>query len=357
MNMAELSLAFAKFQFKIDTNTRRRLWRKLSKLLRDGIPIIAGLNEIRGLKKETAPISVAIAAWTRGMNNGRKLSEVVRPWVSTEEYMLIVAGEESGTLDEALNSVVRVSKAKSDINAAVFGGLAYPFFLMLLSFGIMYLFGFKIVPAFTKAARGDAWVGFARTMIDTSAFVQSYLHWIGVAVVLLTIAFFVSLPRWTTPFRAKLDMLPPYSIYRVMQGSSWLIALSALVQAGMPIVSAIEQLSNGAPPWLVARLGAALKGLRAGRNLGEALERSGHNFPDPEIISDIRIYATKSGFDEAIRIIGNEWITESVERIQGLMRIVFGASILAVAGLIMFSIFGLIAMQLQLTQLLQQGVR
>ncbi|MDI1236334.1 MAG: type II secretion system F family protein [Polaromonas sp.] len=357
MNMAELSLAFSKLQFKSDTKTRQRLWRKLSKLLRDGIPIIAGLNEIRGLKKPTAPISVAIAAWTRGMNNGRKLSEVVRPWVTTEEYMLIVAGEESGTLDEALNSVVKVSKAKSDINSAVFGGLAYPFFLMLLSFGILYLFGFKIVPAFTKAARGDAWVGFARTMIDASSFVQNYLHWLALLAITVAILFFVSLPRWTSAFRAKLDMFAPYSIYRVMQGSSWLIAVSALVQAGMPIVAAIEQLGNGASPWLSTRLAAALKGLRAGRNLGEALERSGNNFPDPEIISDIRIYATKSGFDEAIRIIGNEWISESVEKIQGLMRMIFGVSILAVAGLIMFSVSGLIAMQLQLTQLLQQGVR
>lgn len=357
MTMDELNKAFIRFQFKIDTKTRQRLWKKLSKLLRDGIPIISALQEIRGLKKPTAPVSVAIEDWVRGMNNGRKLSDVVRPWVTTEESMLLVAGEQSGTLDEALTSVVKVSKAKEAIRTAVIAGIAYPGFLVILSFGVMYLFGFKIVPAFTKAARNDAWVGVARTMIDVSGFVQNWLLWIAILSVIVVAAFFASLPLWNSRARVVLDRYPPYSIYRVMQGSSWLIALAALVQAGVRIESAIEQLGKGATAWAEVRMIAALKGLRAGRNLGEALERSGYEFPDPEIISDIRIYATKSGFDEALRLIGNDWITESVERIQTLMNLVFGVSMLFVAGLIMFVVSGLIAMQLQLTQLLQRGVQ
>lgn len=356
MNSQELNLSFTRFQFKNDTKTRQRLWKKLSKLLHDGIPIIPALNEIRGLKKPTAPISVAISEWVRGMENGRKISDVIKPWVSTEESMLLMAGEQSGTLDIALTSVIKVSKAQADIRSAVVSGVAYPFFLMILAFCILYLFGYKIIPAFTKAARGDAWYGIARVMIDVSTFVQNWLHWVAVALVLLVIGFFASLPLWNSRVRVVLDRYPPYSIYRVMQGSSWLIALSALVQAGVRIESAMEQLSQGASAWGSVRMAAALKGLRSGRNLGESLEKSGYEFPDPEIISDIRVYATKSGFDEALRIIGNEWITESVERIQMLMKLVFGITMMVVGGLIAFVVSGLIAMQLQLTELLQRGV-
>jgi type II secretory pathway component PulF len=356
MNLDEISLTFSRFQFKSDTKTRQRLWKKLSKLLHDGIPIIPALLEIRGLKKPTAPISIAIAEWVRGMENGRKISDVIKPWVSTEESMLLMAGEQSGTLDVALTSVIKVSKAQTDIRASVISGVAYPFFLFILAFCVLYLFGYKIIPAFTKAARGDAWYGVARLMIDVSSFVQNWLHWVAVALVLLIVAFFVSLPLWNSPIRIVLDRYPPYSIYRVMQGSSWLIALSALVQAGVRIESAMEQLSKGASAWGSVRMAAALKGLRSGRNLGESLEKSGYEFPDPEIISDIRIYATKSGFDEALRIIGNEWITESVERIQMLMKLVFGITMMIVGGLIAFVVSGLIAMQLQLTELLQRGV-
>lgn len=356
MDMKELNTKWAKVQFKSDAKTRQRLWKKLSKLIHDGIPVIPALQEIRSLKKPTAPISIALEDWIRGLNNGKKISDAVKPWVSTEESMLIMAGEQSGTLDTALDSVVKVSKAKAEINSAVLAGILYPFFLVILAFGVLYLFGYKIIPAFTKAARGDAWYGVARLMIDVSSFVQHWLHWVLAFAVLLVIAFFVSLPRWNSRTRIVFDRFPPYSIYRVMQGSSWLIALSALVQAGVRIESAMEQLAQGASAWSAVRTSAALKGLRSGRNLGESLERSGYEFPDPEIISDIRIYATKSGFDEALKIIGNDWITESVDRIKMLMNLVFGLAMILVGGLIMFVVAGLIAMQLQLTELLQRGI-
>lgn len=356
MNLDQLNIDFARFQFKNDAKTRQRLWKKMSKLLGDGIPIIPALQELKALNKPTSPLALALADWIRGLNNGRKISDVVMPWVSTEEYMLIVAGEQSGKLSESLLSVVRVSKAKLEIRTSVVSGIAYPAFLALLSFGILYLFAFKIIPAFTKAAKSDAWFGVARLMIDVSTFVQNWLIWMVVLLVVLTIAFFASLPLWNSPLRTRLDRYPPYSIYRVMQGSSWLIALSALVQAGTRVESAIEQLGQGASAWAATRSAAALKGLRAGRDLGESLQKSGYEFPDREIISDIRIYATKSGFDEALRIIGNDWITESVERIQALMKIVFGIALMLVGSLIAFVVSGLIAMQLQLTQLLQRGI-
>lgn len=355
MNVDQLNKAFSQWSFKGDTKTRQNLWRKVSKLLRDGIPLIAGLQEIRALRKPTEPISIAIQEWVRGLNNGRQFSEVIRPWVSTEENMLIMAGEQSGTLEESLQSVVKVSKASAAIKSALVSGLSYPFFLLLLSFGALYFFGFKIIPAFSKAARPDAWTGVARTMIDAAGFIQNWLLWIGLFVALLVVAFFISLPRWNSSVRVALDRFAPYSIYRIMQGSSWLIALSALVGAGIRIESAIEQLGNNASAWARLRSDSALKGLRAGRNLGESLERSGYEFPDREIISDIRLYATKSGFEDALRLIGDEWITASVERIQGLMGIIFGISMLIVGGVIMFIAAGFVAMQMQLTQILQRA--
>jgi type II secretory pathway component PulF len=355
MSMKNFSREFARWQFKADAKSRLGLWKKLGKLLRDGIPIIEGLQEIRSLRKPTHPVAVAIEDWIRGMNNGRKLSDVVRPWVNAEEAMLIMAGEQSGTLDEALESVVKVAKAAAAIRGAVAAGLAYPTFLLLLSFGALYFFGFKIIPAFTKVVQGDGWTGLARTMVNTAAFIQVWLHWIGLAVVVLIIAFFLSLPRWNGRVRIACDRYAPYSIYRVMQGSSWLIALSALVQAGMRIETAIEELGRHASAWARVRCDAALKGLRAGRNLGDSLERSGYEFPDRGIISDIRLYSTKSGFDEALRVIGDEWITEAVERVKAQMAVIFAVALLLVGGVIMFIAAGFGAMQMQLMELMRRG--
>jgi type II secretory pathway component PulF len=352
---ADLQRAFARWQFRSDARGRQALWKKLGKLLRDGIPIIAGLQEIRALHKPGAPMSAAIDEWIRGMNNGRKLSDVILPWVNAEEAMLIMAGEQAGTLDEALASVVKVARAGAAIRAAVVAGLTYPVFLLCMAFGAMYFFGYRIIPAFAKAVRADAWHGMARTMVDAAAFVQHWLHWIVMAVLLLVLAFFAALPRWNGRVRVVLDRFAPFSIYRVMQGSSWLIALSALVQAGMRIETAIDQLGRNASGWARVRCDAALKGLRAGRDLGDSLERSGYEFPDRAIISDLRLYATKSGFDEALRAIGDEWITESVERVASLMSVVFAVALLLVGMVVMFIAAGFGAMQMQLMEIMQRS--
>jgi type II secretory pathway component PulF len=357
MDTKQLELSFAKFQFKNSSKTRQGLWRKLAKLLRDGIPIILALEEIRALKKPTAPISIALSDWIKGLNDGKRVSAVVHPWVPVEESMLIMAGEQSGTLDTALESVLKVAKAKSAINSAVLGGLAYPVFLMLTAFGLLYLYGNKVIPAFTKAARGDPWHGVARLMIDAAWLIQNWLHWAGLLFVILICVFIASLSRWNSPYRVVCDRYPPYSIYRVMQGSSWIIALSALVQAGVRIESALEQLAQNAAAWSAARTNAALTGLRAGKNLGEALQSSGYEFPDREIISEIKLYASKSGFDEALRLIGNDWIEESVLRIKILMSFLFGVSLMLVGLLVAFTVSGLMAMQLQLAEILQRGGR
>lgn len=349
----DLSRSKAIFFFKNDTKARTRLWRRLGKQLTDGIPIVTAMEEMAALRKPGEAMGMALTEWSAVMKNGKKFSDAVRDWVTTEEVMLMMAGEQSGALPESMKSVVSVTKAKRGVQSAVVGGLAYPTFLMIIAFGVMFLFNFKIIPAFARAANGRSWSGMAKTMVDVSAFTQVWLPWIALLLVIAIGVVISSMPIWSGSGRTVADRYPPYSIYRVMQGSTFLIALSSLIQAGVRIDEALEQLADNSSPWARTRINAALRELRAGRNIGEALHRTGYEFPDREIISDIRVYATKSGFDEALRLIGEDWIEESVEQIKGLMNVVFSVSLLVVAGVIAFEVSGLIAMELQLSSFMQ----
>ena len=353
MDLNNLNRSFSVLQFKFSSKDRLKLWKRLGKFLRDGIPIVTALEELKNLRKPSDPMAVALGEWVVAMKNGRRLYEAVKDWVTPEEAMLIMAGEQAGTLPEAMNSVVVVTSAKKAVQSAIKGGLAYPFFLILMAFGVLYLFNFKIIPTFTAVVPNAKWTGMAKIMIVFGDFVQMWLPWMAASVVALIIATFASLGRWSGPSRTAFDRYPPFSIYRMMQGSSWVIALSALIKAGVPVVSALEQLAQGASPWARVRIEAALRGLRSGKDLGDALHHSGYEFPDREIIGDLRVYATKSGFDEALRIIGNEWITESVEQIESLMRMVFSAVLLVAAGIIAFEVSGLMALQLQMANFMK----
>ncbi len=351
--------AYARFWFKnVDHAGRRRLWLKLAKLIGNGVQILQAVDSIRDRRVASGggkdPETYALTAWTSAIKNGARLSRAMEDWVTLEEMMLISAGEQSGTLESALRSAARVMEGRKRIRSAVYAGLAYPFVLLLMAIGILFLFGFKIVPAFTKVMHGAEWLGIAKLMIMVSNFAQDWL-WIAVlGIGGLIVLFFLTLPYFDGPLRVLLDRYTPYSIYRVMQGSTWLIALAAMVDAGLRIEIALEQLAEGAPPWLHRRISTCLAGMRSGHSMGDALTRAGYEFPDREIIEDLGVYSTLSGFEDALSMLGREWLDESIEQIEARMKVVFGISLLCVGVLIAFLVSGLMDMELQMSRAMQQ---
>lgn len=362
MNIEAIETGFARFMFKhVEQAARRRLWLKLAKMMGNDVQLLQAIESIKDRRiaagGKTHPEAIALTAWAKKIRNGERLSGAMEGWVGTEEMMLIAAGEQSGQVEEALKSTARMMVAKKAISTAVFSGLAYPLVLILMAFAVMYLFGFKIVPSFTKVVQGDNWHGMARVMIDVSTFAKTWLWLIAIVLIGLLSVFFASLSRFDGALRIKLDRYAPYSIYRIMQGSTWLIATAALVNAGLRNESALEQLSETASPWMRRRIQACLYVMRSGLNMGDALAKTGYEFPDREIIDDLSVYAALSGFNDALALLGREWLDESVEQIRAKMQVVFGASMLIVGGLVALMVSGMMEMQLQMAQMLQQTVQ
>lgn len=359
--MSGFELKFNRFMFSSGMDARRRLWIKLAKLLSNGVPILDALRSIHERRIESGrskdPGTVAIGAWIEQTRNGHRLSAAIDGWAPRDEQMLIAAGEQSGRLDEALMNTAEIMVAKAKIRKAVVSGLLYPVVMSLVAMSVLVMFSYKIIPEFAKVVPDEKWHGTARLMIDMSNFTRDWLIVMIALAVAAIIAFFMSLPRWSSGFRLKLDKYPPYSIYRMFQGSAWTISLAAMVSAGVRVESAVQQLGEGAGNWLYDRTQSCLRGMRSGLTLGDALAKAGYNFPDREIVDDLGVYSRLSGIDQALSIIGKEWISESVETIQGMMKAVFGLSVLIVGLLIAFMVGGLIGMELQMTAIVQGSYR
>lgn len=352
---------FNRFMFSSGTDERRRLWIKLAKLLSNGVPILDALKSIYDRRVEAGrakdPATVAIGAWMSQIRNGHRLSGAIDGWVPRDEQMLISAGEQSGRLSDALMNTSEIMVAKTKIRKAVIGGLSYPVVMFLVALSVLVMFSYKIIPEFARVVPDEKWTGMARVMIDMANFTRDWIVLMVILVVGAVVALFMSFPRWSGGFRLKLDMYPPYSIYRMLQGSAWTISLAALVSAGVRVENAVQQLGDGAGKWLADRTAACLRGMRSGLSLGDALAKSGYNFPDREIVDDLGVYSRLSGIDHALSIIGKEWIAESVEKIQGMMKIIFGVSVLVVGLLIAGMVGGLIGMELQMTAIVQNSYR
>lgn len=359
--MEELELKINTWLFRIDKSGRRRLWMKLSKLLSNGVAIIEALNSIHQRQVQSgrgkSPLSMALASWMLQLKNGKRFSEAIEGWVEKDEQMILAAGEQSGDLFESMTSASEVMAAKKRIQKAVFSGIAYPVVTLGMGFAVLYLFSFQIIPNFSRVVSPDKWQGTARYLVDFANFSRDWVLIIAIAIVGLITAFLISLPRWSGGLRIKLDKFPPYSIYRMLQGSTWLISFATLVAAGVRVENALDKLSYGAHPWLKVRINACLRGMKSGMNPGEALSKSGYGFPDEEIIDDLTVYARLSGFDQALEILGREWIAESVESIDSMMKVVFGVSIFIVGLFIAFMVGGLIDMELQMSTIMQSAYR
>lgn len=329
---------------------RLRIYRKIEKMLVNGLPLLKVLEELElrashDGRRPNEPEAIMLGEWRRAVQNGGTLSEGMEDWAPYAERMILLAGEQSGRLETALQSVSGIVMSGRRIRQSIVAGVAYPCALMAMTFGYLYLFGARVVPQFEQVVDPRSWHGAARMLYLLSGFVQ---HWL-IAVILLFVGALGlvvwSMPRWSGRLRVVLDNYPPYSIYRLITGASFLTALASLQTAGFTVEKSLARLASNASPWLRERIDDMLFGVKSGLNVGEAMKNTGYRFPSRDIIDDLCIYAEYKGFAEALKTLSDEWMEEGVERVAMQMRVLNGAAILILALLIGTLVVGFFGIQ------------
>jgi type II secretory pathway component PulF len=335
---------------QLTESARLRLYRKIAKMLSNGLPLLKILEELRdrasyGGKKPNEAMAIVLDDFKRMVQNGRMLAEGMEWWVPKTEQMIILAGEQSGRLEISLLAVIDVVQSGKKIKAAVIGGLAYPIAIFTLIIVYVYLFGTRVIPQFARMTDPSTWHGAAKSLYIMSLFVQNWMVYCLIALFATGMAIIVSMPVWRGSMRIVIDRIPPYSIYRLMAGSSFLMAFSALQFAGVTVEKSLTRLADMAEPWLRERLDGALFGVKSGLNCGEALRNAGYGFPSVEVVDDLCIYAEYKGFAEALKLLADEWMEDGVERITLQMKVLNGFSIVTLAIVIGWLVTGFFGIQ------------
>ncbi len=353
-SLGKVERLYALALVRMDGKGRLKIYRKLSSLLKNRFSMMDSLERLYdiasdGGKKANEPLAIAIAQWARSLQNGDTFAVALKGWAPASELLMLSVGDVA-QLDIALDNLIHVTEGIARMKAPVVGALAYPMFLMFLTVVIIWAVGKYMVPPMANAAPGLVWRGQAKTLIDLSDWVQ--IHQTGMflflPIVFLVIGF--TLPRWKGKTRAFMDNYPPYSIYRIFVGVSWLLALSSLVKAGTPVSRALRSLRDNASPYLLYRIEKAFVFINNGDNLGDALYKTGLNFPDKEIIGDLRIYAELDNFQAALDQLANSWLEDSIQSIGSRAEILNTVAILGVSGVIAWVVLGTFDMQDQLTK-------
>ena len=123
----------------------------------------------------------------------------------------------------------------------ILNGLTIGSVYALVALGLTLVYGILAIPNFSHGALFTIGAYAAFAIIER-------LHagfWLALVGAAAVAAMIWTLPRWVGPMRAKADKLPPWSLYRLVNGAGFMLSCSALVKAGVQIPEILRILQRG----------------------------------------------------------------------------------------------------------------
>lgn len=358
-NFNKVEEYYARMIIQFSNKVRLKVYRKIASLMKNRFSLMDALDMLHdgasnGGKNPGEPLAIAIAAWGRALNNGKTFSDALKGWAPDRERLMLSVGDVSD-LESALLNLIKVTEGSTKMIRPIVGAITYPSFLFMMAVLIIYAIGVYMVPPMMDAAPNVRWRGMAKDLVDLSNWIKEYWAVAFFTLPVLMVVIYGTIGIWTGRARAIIDHMPPWSLYKVFVGISWLLALSALVKGGTPVSTALRALRRDASRYLTERIDKTMVFINNGDNLGQALSKTKLDFPDPEIIGDLKIYSELDNFEEALDNLANEWLEESVYMIEEKASILNMAALLAIGGAIAWAVMGTFDMQDQITSSMGQG--
>ena len=351
--LSKIEELYARMIIQFSNKERLKMYRKIASLMRNRFSLMNALDMLHdgvsnGGKNPGEPMAIAIASWGRSLNNGKTFSEALKGWAPDRERLMLSVGDVSD-LEGALMNLIKVTEGSTKMIRPIIGAIAYPAFLMMMAILIIYAIGVYMVPPMIDAAPGVVWRGLAKDLVGLSAWIKDNWLFAFSSLPIIMITIYGTISIWTGKIRALVDNLPPWSLYKIFVGISWLLALSALVKGGTPVSIAMRALRKDSTRYLRERIDKTMIFINNGDNLGQALAKTELGFPDKEIISDLKIYSELDNFEEALDNLANDWLEESVYMIEEKAGILNMVALLAIGAVIAWAVMGTFDMQDQIT--------
>lgn len=340
------SLAMAQYKIRSSKKQRFRIYRKLQGMMEMNEPLPTALDRLwRNVSEDgtrpSRPAAMGVQQWLERARQGKSLADMLDGWIPHRELMLIRAGEESGNVAKAITSIMAVDEAASKMRAAIMSAISYPAFIFLLMSGVLWMFGVNLIEPMRKNAPPQV-VAQMAGIASVSDFVREKGLFTLAAVGLGVIGIIIILPLWRGRIRARFDMFPPFAWYRIWQGSAFLLSMSALLSAQVPLRKCFEILLTGAKPWLAERLESARQEILRGKNLGEALRAEKLNFPDPQLARDLEILSERVDVARTLEVLAKDWLEEQTRALNSQANLVKTIGMGLVGGFIAWAMMSIV---------------
>lgn len=270
------------FAKRVSAAALASLLRQLSALLNAGTPLFEALS-IVAAEAESPVLANALIDVRQKVGEGSTLATALSAHQKVfPEFLVRVveAGEESGTLEEALLRVAEYLDSKARFREKIGAALVYPAVMVAVgAIVLFFLFAFvlpKITEVFEDTRRALPLV--TRALFFIVEMVSAYWPAIIMAVGLLAYALKRALrtekglEAWE---RALLRLPFAGPAYRRFQAASFAATLGHLLSTGLPIMKALDLTSKVVSPLIYKRaIDKARHGLAEGASLATSLKAS-----------------------------------------------------------------------------------
>lgn len=244
---------------------------------------------------------------------GKRLGEVLQEFAPSAETSQIYASEVAGRISQGFIMASEVAKQQTVFKKVFKEALFTPMINLSMAVGIMVLFFQTLVPAMGGSLNPDNVSLLSEVLINIAPDFVYYLSIVGVIVAVLVAWTIWALPNYNGTLRVKLENIPPFSMYRIMTGCSFLYAYTALTKS-IAQNQALITIRQFATPYLKLRINKILA--QTDRSIGEALLHLKMNFPDKEVINEIAMASEQGVLVEAMPEIVDNLSIDGLELIK-----------------------------------------
>ena len=332
-----------------DADSRRSVYRKIVMFMEENQAPIEAIRVMRAQsQRRKAPIAKILVSVEKALKEGKSLSKAFAPWVPPNELIFMAVGETADTLAASLRLADEMMTQNRALKKEIIGAISGPLAQVALAMALVVAFSTGLAPKMKPMmSKVDvppdvtvAFFGFADVM-------QAIWPVMIIGVISLAVGLYLALPNWSGPARTKFDAyIPPFSTYRWVQGSVFLISLGAMMRAGVAPREAIIQLMTVSTRWFQYHAKRMLARIARGASVADAMTDG--VLPNA-IAEDVVDFGALSGFERAIDAIGRESVDDVRAQLSSLGKKIGIAAKFVIFGFVLWALgaFGQLILAIQ----------
>lgn len=272
-------------------------------------------NVVTDFGRKHHPYAVLLTDCLSALDDGQGAFEkVLLEWVPVQEAALIGTGILSGNLSDALRRASQIVEGKKTMVFALLAALGYPCFLLGIVVLMMHMVCEKFIPKLARLVPREKWHGALSLLTSISEFIVNFQGLLLFGLLALIALITWSMGHWVN--RKIADTLPPWSVYRAVQGVYFLLNIAALLRINIPVMQAVNMLGETANPWLERRINETLHYMRQGEHLGLALKSTGYHFPSRECVNQMMLLTEGAGAENSLERYADRWLAITIKQVK-----------------------------------------